>query len=189
MNGAIATDSDGSNGARTTIINDWIIWLFLRKMMCAMNKLIALGLWMVAAVALWGCSTSSSPAGSGSGSCATVVCQNGGTCVSGTCDCPSGYTGTNCQTVVPGGLLFWTDCATMDTTGVIKVYFDTSGANTVGLIIHCAASVSNCSDNTGASFTPLTTGRYGYKAISTTGGRVWTGQVVVNASCQTIYLH
>lgn len=29
--------------------------------------------------------------------CKDVVCQNGGTCVSGTCTCPTGYEGTNCE--------------------------------------------------------------------------------------------
>ncbi len=29
--------------------------------------------------------------------CKGVVCNNGGTCVSGSCSCPSGYEGTNCQ--------------------------------------------------------------------------------------------
>lgn len=31
--------------------------------------------------------------------CKDVVCQNGGTCVSGTCTCPTGYEGTNCETL------------------------------------------------------------------------------------------
>ena len=30
--------------------------------------------------------------------CETVSCENGGTCVDGACDCPEGYSGTNCQT-------------------------------------------------------------------------------------------
>ncbi len=29
--------------------------------------------------------------------CDKVVCQNGGTCNDGTCECPDGYTGTNCE--------------------------------------------------------------------------------------------
>ena len=31
--------------------------------------------------------------------CDGVVCNNGGTCVSGTCSCPVGYEGTTCQTL------------------------------------------------------------------------------------------
>jgi hypothetical protein len=31
--------------------------------------------------------------------CKDVVCQNGGTCVNGTCSCATGYEGTNCETL------------------------------------------------------------------------------------------
>jgi hypothetical protein len=30
--------------------------------------------------------------------CASVTCENGGTCVNGSCDCPAGYGGNRCQT-------------------------------------------------------------------------------------------
>lgn len=30
--------------------------------------------------------------------CEDVICSNGGTCVDGTCACPTGYEGTTCQT-------------------------------------------------------------------------------------------
>ena len=40
--------------------------------------------------------------------CYSSPCQNGATCEntdddSYTCDCPDGYTGTNCETKLPGG--------------------------------------------------------------------------------------
>lgn len=31
--------------------------------------------------------------------CGSVTCQNGGTCTNDTCVCPSGYTGTSCETL------------------------------------------------------------------------------------------
>ena len=30
--------------------------------------------------------------------CSSITCENGGTCANGVCTCPTGYTGTNCQT-------------------------------------------------------------------------------------------
>lgn len=32
--------------------------------------------------------------------CKDVVCNNGGTCVSGVCQCTTGFTGTNCETQI-----------------------------------------------------------------------------------------
>jgi hypothetical protein len=34
--------------------------------------------------------------------CKDVSCKNGGTCKAGSCICPSGYTGSRCETVVQG---------------------------------------------------------------------------------------
>ncbi len=31
--------------------------------------------------------------------CKDVVCKNGGTCTAGVCSCPTGYEGTNCETL------------------------------------------------------------------------------------------
>lgn len=31
--------------------------------------------------------------------CKDVVCNNGGTCANGSCNCPTGYEGTNCETL------------------------------------------------------------------------------------------
>lgn len=33
--------------------------------------------------------------------CASVICQNGGTCAAGVCACPPGFMGTNCETLDP----------------------------------------------------------------------------------------
>ena len=33
--------------------------------------------------------------------CDDVICQNGGTCVDGTCDCPGGYLGSTCENFDP----------------------------------------------------------------------------------------
>lgn len=40
----------------------------------------------------------STQSGQATNSCASVQCQNGGSCNNGLCTCPAGYTGTNCTT-------------------------------------------------------------------------------------------
>ena len=51
-------------------------------------KKIILGLLAVTAVAFTSCKDE----------CKDVTCSNGGTCTEGICECPSGYSGTNCET-------------------------------------------------------------------------------------------
>ncbi len=38
--------------------------------------------------------------------CSGVVCQNGGSCNNGSCTCPSGYSGTNCQTATTSNVAY-----------------------------------------------------------------------------------
>ncbi len=38
--------------------------------------------------------------------CANVVCQNGGTCSNGTCSCPTGYSGTFCETAATTAVVY-----------------------------------------------------------------------------------
>jgi hypothetical protein len=53
-------------------------------------------LWLMFLTAVIACSSNSDP--EPIDLCASTNCQNGGECVDGTCYCPEGYYGVNCQT-------------------------------------------------------------------------------------------
>jgi hypothetical protein len=43
--------------------------------------------------------------------CGTTTCQNGGTCVTGKCSCPTGYSGNSCQTAWDGSMIGTYTCS------------------------------------------------------------------------------
>ena len=43
--------------------------------------------------------------------CGTTTCQNGGTCVSNVCSCPTGYSGNSCQTAWDGPMIGTYNCS------------------------------------------------------------------------------
>lgn len=65
--------------------------------------------------------------------CDGVVCQHNGTCVDGTCKCPTGYEGPNCETLSALKYAgFWgatDDCNIGDRTGAELEYFITISPN------------------------------------------------------------
>ncbi len=94
--------------------------------------------------------------------CKDVVCNNGGTCVSGTCSCPSGYEGSTCQTAsaskitgtytssetcqppVAGGN--WSSTLTQssgDATKIIISNFGDSGSNVTGKVSGTGITLDN----------------------------------------------
>ena len=74
--------------------------------------------------------------------CKDVTCQNGGSCVDGTCVCATGYIGTSCQTV------------TRDSANVAgKSYNVTDICSTSGTLTYTATIAASSSSITGINIT------------------------------------
>jgi hypothetical protein len=82
--------------------------------------------------------------------CKDVVCQNGGSCLEGTCSCATGYEGTNCETASSSKLVgvysakedcspgdTWSSSVSQSTTDKTKIVitnFGDSGGNISGQV-------------------------------------------------------
>ncbi len=68
--------------------------------------------------------------------CNDVDCQNGGTCIDGTCSCPDGYTGSDCQTVTRDlylGTYNVTESCPNLSTYTVNIFADTSSLFNVNI--------------------------------------------------------
>ena len=63
----------------------------MKKQLVVISTFIVVVLCGVLAITQSSCSKQKDP-------CASVTCQNKGTCADGTCTCPTGYSGANCET-------------------------------------------------------------------------------------------
>lgn len=93
--------------------------------------------------------------------CENVTCQNGGSCSNGVCSCPTGYSGTFCETVATSAISFKNNTFTPISISV----------NDVGLVIPVGGSVSFTGKyNTTATGSATTSGAATSLGISTAGG-------------------
>ncbi|MBS1781815.1 MAG: calcium-binding EGF-like domain-containing protein [Bacteroidetes bacterium] len=67
--------------------------------------------------------------------CKDVVCKNGGTCVSGSCVCPTGFQGTNCQTKSFFGSWKGSDQCTSGTYNNITVTLAPGSTDSTSVIV------------------------------------------------------
>ena len=99
--------------------------------------------------------------------CSGVVCQNGGTCFGGSCQCTDSYSGDRCQYTAVGNLTFFTE---WDTLGIITVIIN--GVNINGMkgyiTSYAPFGLDYCGENGCANFS-LPVGIYTYSANSTSG--------------------
>ncbi|XP_033120853.1 fibropellin-3-like [Anneissia japonica] len=100
--------------------------------------------------------------------CASAPCLNGGTCSQTTigysCTCPSGYTGTRCETSVCSLPLAAGTAATCPgSQGVLRYYYAGSTSGCTPFAYYCGANANNFESNTlceaacGVTVTPCST--------------------------------
>lgn len=116
--------------------------------------------------------------------CKDVVCQNGGTCISGNCSCATGYEGTNCETAsatgldgaysatetcqppLTGGPSTWSSPVTISSTDMTRIVisnFGNSNANVTGQV-----------DKNAITLDPTTIGSTTVTGTGTVNGNVLT---------------
>ena len=94
-------------------------------------------------------------------SCSNVVCKNGGACSNGVCSCPTGYSGTFCESIVTTAIVYKNNTFTPITISV----------NDLGKTIPVGGSVSFTGKyGTDAIGTATTSGSATSLGISTAGG-------------------
>ncbi len=136
--------------------------------------------------------------------CKNTVCLNGGACKDGTCICPTGYTGVNCDTRVctnvcqNGGTLVTANCSCNCPAGYSGTNCEIPNGNitfwnddiSVGTItVYTNGTSSSITSNTSpswcnaagcANFSRIP-GTYSYTASATTG-QSWSGYYTITAN-------
>jgi hypothetical protein len=129
--------------------------------------------------------------------CKDVVCQNGGTCVDGTCSCLTGYEGTNCETELRSKFLV--AGASFTETGTTYSSFTsatTNGTNTYNMTISKGATVDvimienvgnySCSSGTYSVAAKMNSSTTFTIAQTTVCGTTFTGSGSINNGKVTV---
>ena len=110
--------------------------------------------------------------------CKGVTCLNGGSCNEGNCSCPTGYSGTRCETELQGKVSFYT---TRDAGGG-NITVNCGGLTSL-ITSYYSSGDPGCSASGCANFS-LNAGTYSFSASSASG--TWSGQVTVQPGrCST----
>ncbi len=100
--------------------------------------------------------------------CKDVVCQNGGTCSGGSCTCPSGYEGSNCETASSAKFIGtwnvsepscggnYTNIVSQGTSSTTIIFSNLGNFSTAAAVVASADDntllISNFTDATGRKF-------------------------------------
>lgn len=116
--------------------------------------------------------------------CKDVVCENGGTCVNGTCECPIGYEGANCEKLTRDNFVGkWSgsDVCGLGTYNV-ELTIDKSGTNSLNALV----------TNPGGFGTPIVitgevtaTNKLSFTNASVGNGKTLTGSMTFSGNSMT----
>lgn len=116
--------------------------------------------------------------------CKDVVCNNGGTCVDGTCSCPTGYEGTNCDAKTRDKFIgSWagSDQCTSGTYTITLSIAASSSSNVTALVTNpggFGGTVTITGNVTGSN-------TLAFNSQSVGGGRTLTGTMTFNGNSMT----
>ncbi len=119
--------------------------------------------------------------------CKDVTCENGGTCVEGTCDCPDGYAGDTCELVAREGLIgTWSGNTVCPGEPAEAIVFEVTEGTSIDQIVITEAGASEgfVGNVTGVNtfdIEPFTVELLGFVVTTTGDGSVnSSGQLVMN---------
>ncbi len=115
--------------------------------------------------------------------CKDVVCKNGGTCANGTCSCPTGYEGTNCETLSRDKFIGNWSGSDVCTSGTYNIALSiASSSNAINALVNNPGGfggtiqiTGNITDKNKLSFTNASVGN----------GRTLTGTMTISGNSMT----
>jgi hypothetical protein len=122
--------------------------------------------------------------------CKDVVCQNGGTCSGGSCTCPSGYEGANCE--IASSLKFVgtysveENCTLSGAVGPYTATITQSSSNAVNILLQnfgdftATISVSGSVNGTTLTIPQQTVSGYSISGNGTYTGTVTSGTLAIS---------
>lgn len=115
--------------------------------------------------------------------CKDVVCQNGGSCLEGTCSCATGYEGTNCETLSRTKFIgTWTgtdECGTDSYNITLTVG---TATNAVSALV---TNIGGYGTNITVTGNVTANNKISFTTVSVGGGRTLTGTMTFSGNSMT----